>query len=132
MTGAQTDEEVTSTLIEMERAALQRWGNGDPSGYLEISAHDVVYFDPTLEARLNNHDELTRHYDGVRGKISIERHELINPRVQRVGDAAVLTFNYVSHGGNENKMRWNCTEVFRKDPVGWRIISTHWSLTKTM
>jgi hypothetical protein len=42
---------------------------------------------------------------------------------------AVLTFNYVSYGGNENRFRWNCTEAYRKDPAGWRIIQTHWSFT---
>lgn len=32
-------------IIGMERAALDRWGNGDPGGFLEISAEDVSYFD---------------------------------------------------------------------------------------
>jgi hypothetical protein len=45
-----------------------------------------------------------------------------------VGDAAVLTFNYVS-SGSEGEARWNCTEVYRRDSVGWRIIQTHWSYT---
>jgi len=35
----------------------------------------------------------------------------------------------VSYGGNENESRWNCTEVYRRDPVGWRIVQTHWSFT---
>jgi hypothetical protein len=48
--------------------------------------------------------------------------------VQVVGHAAVLTFNYVSWG-NEGEARWNCTEVYRHDPVGWRIVQTHWSYT---
>lgn len=132
MSTVETDEQVRSTLIEMEMAALQRWGKGDPSGFLEISAPDVVYFDPTLEKRLDNHAELTAHYEGIRGKIAIEKHELLNPHVQRVGEMAVLTFNYVSRGGNESGMRWNCTEVYRRFAAGWRIIQTHWSLTKTM
>ena len=33
-------------IIEMERTALDRWGQGDPTGFLEISATDVSYFDP--------------------------------------------------------------------------------------
>jgi len=128
----ETDEQVRSALIEMELGALHRWGKGDPSGFLEISAPDVVYFDPTLEKRIDNHKELSAHYEAIRGMIAIEKHDLLNPKVQRVGDLAVLTFNYVSYGGNEAGMRWNCTEVYRKDPVGWRIIQTHWSHTKTM
>lgn len=124
------DDDVTSHLLALERGALERWGQGDPSGFLEISAPDVVYFDPTIERRIDGLDQLTRYYEGIRGKIRILRQEILNPKVQRVGDLAVLTFNYVSYGGNENGLRWNCTEVYRKDPVGWRIIQTHWSFTQ--
>jgi hypothetical protein len=42
----------------------------------------------------------------------------------------VLTFNFVSHGGNADGERWNCTEVYCRKPNGWRIIQTHWSLIK--
>ena len=46
-------EQITAEIIALERAALDRWGAGDPSGYLEISAPDVTYFDPFLERRLD-------------------------------------------------------------------------------
>lgn len=121
--------EVASTVIALERAALDRWGAGDPSGFLQISADDVVYFDPFLDRRIDGLAQLTQHYEGVRGKIQISRYDLLNPKVHVIGDAAVLTFNYVSYGGNENEFRWNCTEVYRRDPVGWRIVQTHWSFT---
>ena len=123
------DGAIVSTIVGLERGALDRWGRGDPSGFLEICARDVVYFDPFLERRIDGLDELTRHYEGIRGKVQISRYELLNPKVQSIGDAAVLTFNYVSYGGNENEFRWNCTEVYRREAVGWRIIQTHWSFT---
>ena len=122
--------EVESTIIALERGALDRWGAGDPSGFLEISADDVVYFDPFLDRRIDGLASLAQYYEGVRGKIQISRYELLNPKVQAIGDAAaVLTFNYVSYGGNENEFRWNCTEVYRREAVGWRIVQTHWSFT---
>jgi hypothetical protein len=37
------ENDVTAILIFLERAALDRWGKGDPSGYLGISAPDIVY-----------------------------------------------------------------------------------------
>ncbi len=46
-------DDVETTLIDMEKAALRRWGNGDPSGFLEITAEDVVYFDPYVERRID-------------------------------------------------------------------------------
>ncbi len=123
---------ISKTIIAMEHAALERWGNGDPSGFLEICAPDVVYFDPSLERRIDGLDQLSQYYEGIRGKVSISRFELINPLVQIAGDAAVLTFNYVSYGGSEDEYRWNCTEVYRRKDDRWEIIQTHWSYTKAV
>ncbi|MBI5024738.1 MAG: DUF4440 domain-containing protein [Candidatus Omnitrophica bacterium] len=123
------EKDVAATIIALERAALDRWGKGDPSGYLEISAPGVVYFDPFLERRLDGLEALTRYYEALRGKIRIDRDELINPKVQVCGEAAVLTFNLVSHIG-KTQMRWNCTEVFHRQNGSWRIIQTHWSITQ--
>jgi ketosteroid isomerase-like protein len=124
-----TGNDLIATIIAMECAALDRWGKGDPSGFLEICAPDVVYFDPNLERRIDGRDALSNYYEAIRGKVSIERYELLNPVVQRIGDAAVLTFNYVSYGGAEDEHRWNCTEVYRRSGEDWEIIQTHWSYT---
>lgn len=123
------EAETAATILALERAALDRWSRGDPSGFLEISAPDVVYFDPFRERRVDGLAELTRIYDELRGKVQIARYEIQGPQVQVAGDAAVLTFRFVSYGGNEDAFRWNCTEVYRRDPAGWRIIQTHWSFT---
>ncbi|HPS03470.1 MAG TPA: nuclear transport factor 2 family protein [Candidatus Sumerlaeota bacterium] len=120
---------VASEILALERAALDRWGKGDPSGFLEISAPDVVYFDPFQERRLNGLGELTALYESLRGQVTLDRYELLDPVVQVAGDAAVLTFNYVGYAGGDTH-RWNCTEVYRRTGDTWRIIQTHWSLTK--
>jgi ketosteroid isomerase-like protein len=126
MTRALTDAD---QILALERAALDRWGRGDPSGYLEISAPDVTYFDPFLQRRLDGLEALTSYYEGLRGKVRVARDEVIAPRVVVTGDLAVLSCNYVSYGGSEDAHRWNCTEVYRRDPSGWRIVHTHWSFT---
>jgi ketosteroid isomerase-like protein len=122
-------QEVAATIICQERAALDRWGRGDPSGFLEISAPDVVYFDPFIEKRIDGLDALSSYYESLRGQVTVASYELIDPVVQVAGPTAVLTFNYESDGGTGSRSRWNCTEVYRREPDGWRIIQTHWSLT---
>ena len=124
------DSIIAQTIINLEKSALDRWGKGDPSGCLELCAQEVTYFDPFLDHRITGLAELTRYYEGLRGKISIVRYELINPAVSVVGDVAVLTFNYVSYSGDNEPSRWNCTEVYRNFGGDWRIIQTHWSFTR--
>jgi len=66
----------------------------------------------------------------VRGKIKIDHDEIIEPLVQVIGDAAVLSFQFMSHG-SEGAMHWNCSEVYQHLDGAWKIIHTHWSFTKT-
>ena len=121
--------EATHEVVAMECAGLDRWGKGDPDGFLEICAPDVVYFDPGLERRIDGLEALAEYYEGLRGKIHFQRFELINPLVQVVGDAAILTFNYASYGMEVEASRRNCTEVYRRMGDKWQIIQTHWSYT---
>lgn len=116
-------------LIAIEREALRRWCSGDPSGYLEISAPEVTYFDPFRVRRLDGLDALTALYGTLRGQIDSPRFELLNPRVQDHGDTAVLSFNFVSWERDGGVSRWNCTEVYVRVPGAHRIVHTHWSFT---
>jgi predicted enzyme related to lactoylglutathione lyase/ketosteroid isomerase-like protein len=120
---------VVGHIVELEERALRRWCSGDPSGFLELCADDVVYFDPFQNQRIDGLSALATYYESLRGKVGAVRFELLNPHVQVVGEAAVLTFNFVSWGGNEDALRWNCTEVFRLTSGSWKLIQTHWSFT---
>jgi hypothetical protein len=117
-------------VIALERAALDRWCAGDPTPFLELSAPDVTYFDPYRPERLDGIAQLTAIYEALRGKIYAPHHEMIAPNVTEIGDAAVLTYRFNSWVDDPAKaLRWNCTEVYRRDPSGWRIVQTHWSYT---
>ena len=125
----QNEKETAEAIIAMEKAALDRWGKGDPSGFLEISDPGVVYFDPMQERRLDGLEALTKLYESIRGMVKTDRYDLLDPKVQLCGNAAVLTFNLVTISG-EKTNRWNCTEVYKHTDKGWRIIQTHWSVTQ--
>ncbi len=43
---SEDNDSISKLIVGMEKSALERWNNGDPSGFPEISAKDVVYFDP--------------------------------------------------------------------------------------
>lgn len=123
---AQTNtEEISATIITLEKAALEKWNKGDPSGYLDLSADDVTYFDPAIAQRMDGLENLRNYYEPATGKISVDRYEMVNPHVTAVNNMAVLTFNYVG----DDVHKWNCTEVYRLEPDGqWKIVHTHWSM----
>lgn len=118
-------------ILDLERWALDRWGEGNPDGFLAISDPEVTYFDPSLERRLDGLDALHAYYEPARGKVKTDRYEMLDPRVDLFWDAAVLSYNLVTvTGGKES--RWNCTEVYRRTPKGWKILQTHWSQTQAI
>ena len=59
--------DISETIIALEKAALEKWNQGDPGGYLELSAGDVTYFDPSLEQRLDGLDRLREYYRPIEG-----------------------------------------------------------------
>ena len=122
-----TNTGISETIIALEKTALEKWNQGDPSGYLDLSAEDVTYFDPSIEVRLDGLDRLKKYYEPVKGNIFVSKYEMLNPKVVATKDMAVLTFNLHSYMADK-VYKWSCTEVYRLEPNGqWKIIHTHWT-----
>jgi len=128
-------DSLLSELLTLERAALERWIRLDPDGYLALYATDVTYFDPTTERRIAGATAMQTRLAPMRTMkppFSDPRYEFIDPKVQRHGEVAVLTFNLVNYGkladGAERELaRWNSTEVYAQLEGTWRIVHSHWS-----
>lgn len=122
-------------LLALERSALDRWIKLDPEGYLDLSALDITYFDPTTESRINGLEALRLRLAPIKDMklpFTNPRYEILDPKVQRHGDVALLTFNVVNYGqvpdGRERVLaRWNSTQVYERTKNHWRIIHSHWS-----
>jgi uncharacterized protein (TIGR02246 family) len=128
---AQGGEEV----VALERAALDRWGKGDVEGFLSLYADEITYFDPTQEKRVDGLSTMRALYGPFAGKFTVDRYEMLDPKVQRHGDVAVLTYriqNYArqADGTERPTTRWNVSEVFRRVDGKWRTIHSHFSYTK--
>ena len=68
---ARASQDAPPDVIAMERAALDRWGKGDPQGYLEIMANEMTYFDPTQEKRVDGRQALAKMLEPLTGKIKV-------------------------------------------------------------
>lgn len=119
--------DISGTIIALEKAALEKWNSGDPGGYINLSADDVSYFDPSLSQRLDGIENLKKYYEPIKKAVEVHKYEMINPQVVAMQNMAVLTFNFHSYKA-EGVSKWNCTEVYRLEADGqWKIIHTHWS-----
>lgn len=130
------DDFKPDTIVALERAALDRWNNGDPGGYLDTYAPEVTYFDPTTEKRIDGIEAMRAYYAPLAGKIHSDRYEMRNVSVQHHGDAVALSYNLynfgVTFGGqpvNPNRP-WNSTKIYARINGGWKIVHDHWSYIK--
>ncbi|MEW6456255.1 MAG: nuclear transport factor 2 family protein [Acidobacteriota bacterium] len=128
-------QSMKETILSLEKGAMERWRNGDPWGWVEISAEDVTYVDPTLTRPILGLEEYKAYLKQLEGKIRYQSSEFIDPKVVVVGDAAVLTYNYRStattpEGAVTSQILWNATEVYFRRDGRWKIAHTHWSYVK--
>jgi ketosteroid isomerase-like protein len=120
------------TILSIENGAMERWRNGDPMGWAEISADQVTYFDPGLTKPIIGLDEYKAYLKGIEGKVYYQGSEFLNPMLRFFGDAAVLTYNYRStvtspDSHTTDQILWNTTEVYFRLAGKWKIVHTHWS-----
>jgi len=61
---AETTEARTTAdqIVMLERNALDRWGKGDPGGFLDVYGADVTYFDPLTAMRIDGHQAMVDYY----------------------------------------------------------------------
>ena len=122
-------------ILMLERGALDRWGKGDPGGFLELYGADITYFDPSTATRIDGHQEMVDYYGPWFGKIQIDRYEMCNPQVVVEGNMALLTYNLVNYirdakGVELVGSRWNSTTVYQYRGDTWKAIHSHWSFTR--
>ncbi len=119
-------------IFALEQGAMERWRNGDPWGFVELSAEDVIYIDPNLTRPIVGLEEYKAYMKQCEGQIHYQGSEFIDPKVVVVGDAAVLSYNYRSsvltpEGAVTGRLDWNSTEVYFRLDKGWKIVHSHWS-----
>lgn len=130
-----TDRGSADHILMLERDALDRWGRGDPGGFLELYAPEISYFDPSTASRIDGHGAMEAYYQPWTGQIQIPRYDMLNPQVMVDGDMALLTYNLVNYIADPQGLEavgssWNSTTVYRRHEGQWKAIHSHWSFTR--
>lgn len=119
-------------VLVLENQAMERWRNGDPMGFVEQSAEDILYVDPGLTKPIIGIEAYRSSMQRAVGLIHYDKSEFISPKVVSLGDARLLTYNYRSSQVDStgiilSQTPWNCTEVYQRQGEEWKIVHTHWS-----
>jgi len=123
------------TILSLEKGAMERWRNGDPWGWAEISAGQVSYVDPGLTRPIVGLEAYRAYLKQIEGQVHYQVSEFIDPRVVILGDGAILSYNYRSTsttpgGAVLSQALWNTTEVYFRLEGKWQIVHTHWSFVR--
>lgn len=122
-------DSLLETLLALERAALDRWSQGDTLGYTAAMADHATLLDHATRELLQGLAAIREHAGAFQGKINIPRYEIVNPVIHHDGDLAVLAFNWDPYAADGQLiMRWNATSVYGRVNGQWRIIHAHWSV----
>ena len=132
-------EEISTTVLELEKSFNERWSSGDNRGYLDNYADQISYFDPVLKELVVGGDQVIGHIESIYTNPHIVRSEYLNPvvHVSDHGDFAVLAYNLNTYvldaNGNEQQLRaWNATEAYQLIDGQWRIVHSNWAFSQTV
>ncbi len=128
-------ESLAKQIISLEKSALDKWFNGDTSGYSNLWSHkDFSYFDAVIKERIDSHEEIEKVLETIEGKLFADSYDFCNPRVQFSDDMSmgVLTFQLYAKTTLID-MAYNCIEVYHKEADGsWHVVHSTWSFIRPM
>lgn len=126
---------VTGELLALETGALERWRQGDPSGFLALASPEITGFDPESPGRLTGLAAVRAALERRSRGAVFDAAKVVNPRVQAYGGTAVLTYQMLAvvlnpDGTEKARTPWHVSEVFVQLGDAWRLVHTHWSHVK--
>jgi ketosteroid isomerase-like protein len=114
-------------ILALERKAMDGWQKGDPEPQLAMADEGITYYHVMTRQRVEGREALRALFEGYRGRPLFDRYEMLEPKLQMLGEAAaVLTYRLAQHNG-ESTAYWHGTLVYRKTPAGWKLVHSHWS-----
>lgn len=128
------DIETAHHIVELEKAALELWFNGQTSGYNNLwSRESFSYFDSVSSVRIDSHAKIEEVLQTIEGRLfAHDGYDFRNPRVQLFGNTAILTFQLFADTTLLD-MRYNCIEIYNKEADDeWRVVHSTWSFIRPM
>lgn len=88
-------EALARHIVGLEKAALDKWFDGDTSGYARLWSYDSFsYFDAVVTERIDSHAEIEKVLAAIEGKLFAASYDFRNPRVQFSDDMSMGVLTY--------------------------------------
>lgn len=128
-----TNEEVE--VIEVVKEWNDSFSDNDPEKYFTFIHDDLTLFIASSPYRIDGKadDRVEFEYSLKKGNTRVWYFQELQPKVQRYGDTAVVTYyTRGSYGieGQENTIYLKETNVLVKENGGWKIVHIHVSKTE--
>lgn len=126
-----TADEAKTAVMEKITMAAEKWSNGDPMGYVECAAKDIVWLDDLGASKpVSGSDSLKKYLETFRGQIPTHKFELLDPFFQVYGDIVIVTYRYQGILDGEPLNPWKITSVYRYVNGDWLSVHENWSEVK--
>jgi len=126
-----TSDEAKTAIMEKIKSACERWASGDPMGFLECVAQDIIWIDDLgAQIPINGKETLGKYLENFKGQIPPHKHELLDPVFQFYGEIVIVNYRYQGTSDGAPDDPWKTTSVYRYIDGDWLSVHENWSLVK--
>jgi ketosteroid isomerase-like protein len=126
-----TVDEAKVAIMQKIKSANDRWASGDPMGFLECAAQDIVWLDDLgAQKPVCGYEALGKYLETFKGQIYPHEHELLDTLFQPYDDIVIVTYCYQAISDEEPANPWKVTSVYRYQDGDWSSVHENWSVVK--
>ena len=126
-----TQDEARTAIWQKITAANEKWAAGDPMGFVECAAPDIIWSDDLgAQNRVIGYEELNSYLEAFKGQIPPHQHVLIDPVFQFFDDVVVVSYRYQGTFEGEDAAPWKVTSVYRYADGDWLSVHENWTEVK--
>ena len=126
-----TVDEAKAAIMEKIKLANDKWASGDPMGFLEYAAQDIIWIDDIAAQKpVIGYEALEKYFETLKGQIPPHEHELLDMVFQSYGNIVIVNYRYQGIFDGEPADPWKVTSVFRYQDGDWLSVHENWSLIK--
>jgi len=126
-----TPDEAKIAVMEQITKAAEQWSTGNPLGYVDCAASDIVWIDVLGAQEPVIGSEALRNYLGTfKDQVPHHKFELLDPIFQVYDDIVIVTYRYLGTFEGVPGDPWKITSVYRFVNGEWLSVHENWSEVK--